>query len=193
MNKVFFTSDLHLFHKKIVEFTNRNIETSQERHEEWLIDLWNAQVHKGDLVYILGDVSFAKDADETESVLRKLNGQKFVVKGNHDKSEDLDKLVSSNAIVKWEQYKERKVNNQHICMFHFPIMSWHKQHYGSWHLHGHSHGMLKESKGKMLDAGIDSAYDIFGEHRLFSFEDVYDIMSSKELNISDEHRKVKYE
>ena len=191
MTKTYFTSDTHWFHNKICEFTDRYKVTAQELHEEWMLDLWNSQVSKGDFVYILGDVSFAKDWRDTQNILNKLNGQKFIVKGNHDKEKDLDKLLESKSIVKWKYYEERKIGDQHICMFHFPIMSWHKQHYGAWHLHGHSHGMLKESKGKMLDAGIDSSYNIFGKHRLFSFEDVRDIMNTKEIDVQDLHREVK--
>ena len=37
LNKVWFTSDLHFFHKNIVKFTNRGKETSLEDHAEWLV------------------------------------------------------------------------------------------------------------------------------------------------------------
>lgn len=184
----FFTSDLHILHRKIVEFTDRKIVTTQEHHEEWLIDLWNSQVNRGDIVYILGDVSFAKDWMQTKAVFDRMHGQKFIVKGNHDRSKDLKFLLDSNTIVGWKQYDERNVNKQHICMFHFPIMSWHRQNRGSWHLHGHSHGNLQGSVGKMLDVGIDSSYNIYGEHRLFSFEDVSELMQDRQIVIADYHR-----
>jgi hypothetical protein len=45
---------------------------------------------------------------------------------------------------------------QLVCMFHFPIMHWHKQHYGSWHLHGHLHGNPSGVPGKALDVGWDA-------------------------------------
>lgn len=32
MNNIWFTSDLHWHHKRIVEFTNRGVETNQENH-----------------------------------------------------------------------------------------------------------------------------------------------------------------
>ena len=188
MSKKLFTSDLHFFHNKIVEFTNRKEVTTQENHEEWLLDLWNKTVNKGDIVYILGDLSFAKDIATTEKYLKKLHGQKIVIKGNHDKSKDLEVLQNNNTIVKYTDYSEIRVNSEHICMFHFPISSWHKQRFGSWHLHGHSHGNFAETKGKMLDVGIDSAYNILGEHRLFTFEDIASIMSSKQIVVNDTHR-----
>jgi len=41
-----FTSDLHHDHRRIVEFTNRSKDTTQENHTEWLITTWNKNVTK---------------------------------------------------------------------------------------------------------------------------------------------------
>jgi len=132
----FYTSDLHFFHRKIVQFTNRGEVTTQENHEQWLVDLWNSSVKAGDLVYVLGDVSFGK-LQQTKDILTKLNGQIIIVKGNHDRTEDLIELEAQGCITKWYQYKEIQIKENTAVLFHFPISSWHKQHYGSWHLHGH--------------------------------------------------------
>lgn len=56
MSKVWLTSDLHFQHRRIVEYTNRGVDTTQEDHDRWLIDLWNSQVNKNDTVYSLGDL-----------------------------------------------------------------------------------------------------------------------------------------
>ena len=182
----FFTSDLHLGHKRICEFTNRKLVTSQEEHDEWLIELWNSQVPAGSMVYILGDVSFGK-LKQTKEILTKLNGQIIIVKGNHDRTEDLIELEVQGYIAKWYQYKEIKIGETPVVLFHFPISSWHKQHYGSWHLHGHSHGAF-QGQGKILDVGIDSAYNIFGEHKLFSENDIVALMQQKEKLVAEQHR-----
>jgi len=139
-SKVVFCSDSHFFHKNIVKFTNRSVDTTQEEHDEWLVNLWNKEVAPGDLVYHLGDFSFAKNVDQTIAIIRRLNGVKHFIKGNHDSSDTLKKMQKDNDVI-WHQYLERNFNvdsaNQTICMFHFPISSWHKQGHGSWHLHGH--------------------------------------------------------
>ncbi|MBQ1192537.1 MAG: hydrolase, partial [Lachnospiraceae bacterium] len=44
---------------------------------------WNSVVGKNDLIYIVGDFSFKK-AKDTENLLRQLNGDKVLIKGNHD-------------------------------------------------------------------------------------------------------------
>lgn len=187
----FFTSDLHVSHRNIVKFTDRGVATTQEQHDEWLTELWNSQVKPGDLVYHLGDFSFAKGADSVRSILRRLNGQKIFIKGNHDRTEHLVRMQEEGLIVKWSHYEEIKVADTPTVLFHFPIASWHKQARGSWHLHGHCHGNLKQHhiNGKMLDVGLDNAYNIYGEHRLFTEEDIALEMLRKEKYISDDHRE----
>ena len=184
----YFVSDTHFQHKKIVEITNRGVETTQEQHTEWLINLWNKQVTDNDQVYLLGDVSFATKYDQIKEVFQRLNGQIFVVKGNHDRTAMLDKLLDDHLIQAWYQYKEIKIGTTDVCLFHFPISSWNKQGYGSIMLHGHCHGSFTPEKGKILDVGIDSAYNIFGEHRLFSEDDVVEYMNSRKININDHHK-----
>ena len=183
----FFTSDLHFDHKRICEFTERKKYTSQEDHTEWLIDLWNSKVNKGDIVYHLGDFSFATEADAIEEVLLKLNGQKFFIKGNHDQSDILQYLVKINAIVKSVDYREIRIAKTHVCLFHYPIASWSRQGYGSWHLHGHSHGSY-QAEGKILDVGLDSAYNVLGEHTLFSEQDIIEYMQPKKVVVADHHK-----
>jgi calcineurin-like phosphoesterase family protein len=187
MTKAFFSSDLHFHHKRICEFTDRKVFTSQENHTEWLIDIWNSQVNKGDLVWHLGDFSFAKEASEIADVLDRLNGVKHFIKGNHDYSDNLKALKSMNKLCWIGDYREIKIQGNSTVLFHFPVAVWHKQHCGSFHLHGHSHGNYNISEGKILDVGIDSAYNILGEHRLFTEEDVLEYMHCRKVQILDHH------
>ena len=191
MSNTFFTSDLHHEHKRIVEFTKRGEDTTTEHHSEWLTEVWNNQVKAGDLVYHLGDLSFAKKYEDIAKWVRTLNGQKILIKGNHDDRKVLDQLVKDKLIQAWYDYKEIKVKDQAICLFHFPMSSWHKQGYGSWNLHGHCHGNLKPefSKGKILDVGIDNAKGLYDKHFMFSFEDVCYHMDSEEKFIADHHKE----
>ena len=55
MGKKFYISDLHLGHKKCIDFDNRPFFTLKEMHET-IIHNWNRVVTKDDLVYILGDM-----------------------------------------------------------------------------------------------------------------------------------------
>lgn len=185
--KRYFTSDLHFFHKNICKFTDRKLVTSQEDHEQWLFDIWNSQIENEDLVYILGDISFGK-YEQTADFVESLNGQKIVIKGNHDNEQHLNRLKHDGIILSWKLYDEIDIQGVKACLMHFPITSWHKQNYGSWMLYGHCHGKM-QGQGKTVDVGIDSAYNVFGEHRLFSDEDIVAFMQQRQIYIADLHRK----
>ena len=78
----FFIGDLHLGHKKILEFSSAyRGGTNVEEHDEWIVKQWNSVVTKRDIVYVVGDVAFNKDK---LVLLKRMNGQKNLVRGNHD-------------------------------------------------------------------------------------------------------------
>lgn len=181
--KEFFTSDLHFLHKRIVEFTDRKQVTTQENHTEWLIDIWNKRVNKNDTVWHLGDFCFSYNYSDWQEILERLNGNKFFLKGNHDASRVLTKIKG----ITYYDYKCIQRDVYTLCLFHYPIASWDKQRYGSFHLHGHSHGNYT-AEGKILDVGLDSGFKIFGEHKLFEFDEIVEIMKTKEIYCADSHR-----
>ena len=83
MSRVFLISDLHFGHKNIIGFTSRGrMVRSIEEHDELLIENWNAEVNKHDVVYVLGDVAWRSES--AEKCLPRLRGKKFLVSGNHD-------------------------------------------------------------------------------------------------------------
>lgn len=189
---IWFTSDLHFGHRKICEFTHRGDVVSQDSHDEWVIGIWNKTVAAGDIVYHLGDFSFYKDKNTTLDILRRLNGQKIFVKGNHDRSEAMYEAKRQNLIQWFGDYKEITLGEQKIpcVLFHFPITAWHRQHYGAVHAHGHCHGNLKDDgrAGRRVDVGLDSSYNHFGEHCLFSESQFIDIATSYPIFIAEDHR-----
>jgi calcineurin-like phosphoesterase family protein len=185
-----FTSDLHVGHKRIVEFTSRGKDClSQDNHDRWIIDLWNTEVSAGDIVYHLGDFSFYKNYDDIANIVNQLKGQKIFIKGNHDRREHLDQLVKDGLIAAWYDYKEIRLGDVSVALFHFPIASWHRQSYGSWHLHGHCHGNFKDSRGKMLDVGLDSMYNLYGKHKFIDEHEIKYHMDNIEIYLADQHRK----
>ena len=182
MSKVLFTSDLHIGHRKIVEYTNRGVDTTQEDHDKWVVDLWNSQVSKHDIVYQLGDFVFnCRDLKVWQSAVSKLNGRIIHIKGNHDSSDVLKKSGHE-----WYDLKRVKIGKQHIVMCHFALRVWDMYHHGAWQIYGHSHGSL-DGIGKQVDVGLDSAYNILGEHRFFTMDDLRQIMSEREIVFHDNH------
>lgn len=138
MERIWFTSDLHLCHKNILKFEaeNRKFDTVDEMHEE-IIRRWNAVVEDDDLVYILGDVSFGK-VTKTSELLGQLNGRKRLLRGNHDT------LVNHHNFVKhfeWiKDYYEMKLEDgRSIVLMHYPIQEWNGRMNGCLHFYGHVH------------------------------------------------------
>lgn len=125
-----------------------------EEMNEHMIKAWNERVGPQDIVYHLGDFGFASGEDAA-NVVRRLNGNKVLLWGNHDKS--LRK--NSNFVSLWgsvHEVLEITIDGQHIVLFHYPIMSWNRMFHRSWHLHGHCHGNLGYPfKGKIRDVGVD--------------------------------------
>lgn len=147
---IFFTSDTHYAHKRIIEYSKRPFGDIHEMREV-MVARWNAVVGCNDTVYHLGDVSFQRN----DPIVWRLNGTKVLVAGNHDRKgypEGFEEVCD---------YRVLRVEGEKLVLFHFPISSWEGMHRGSWHLHGHSHGSHRYSwpmsrvHGKRMDVGVD--------------------------------------
>lgn len=77
---IYFIADTHFSEENIMRYENRPFKNITEMNEE-LLSRWNSIVCKEDDVYVLGD--FGADGQEA-FILDRLNGKKFLVKGNHD-------------------------------------------------------------------------------------------------------------
>ena len=172
-----FTSDTHFFHAKVCEYDSRPFGSLDEMNEK-LIENWNSVVKKGDMVYHLGDfaITWGKDTEKINAVLERLNGQVQLICGNHDRDD------AKAANFAWAgDYKSIRIDRQKIVLFHYPIMSWHHIGKGAWHLHGHCHGNLTRSFGKMMDVGTMNH-----EYRPISFDEVSEAMQWK-MSFSPDH------
>lgn len=149
----FFTADLHLGHGNAIKHSNRPFQDAEEM-DEAIITRWNSKVKRGDHVWILGDVTFLP-IDKTNEKLARLNGRKSLVLGNHDRRFRKPGILTQHfeEIV---DLKEIRIGDQFISMCHYPMMSWNKSHYGSFHFHGHSHGWIPyDPAHRRIDVGVD--------------------------------------
>lgn len=175
---IFFTADTHFGHRFLAGLRTF---PSVEEMDQHIIDQWNKTVSREDTVYHLGDVSFA-DRRRTYEILWRLNGQLFLVPGNHDRKREA--MLMQSGRFGWSQLiAEIKHEKEKIVLCHFPMLTWNRAHYGSWHLHGHSHGNLKVKDGLRLDVGIDARPDM----RPWSFEEVKEYMKAREFVAVDHH------
>ena len=148
---LWFTADTHFGHTNIMRYCHRPFDNVGDMDDE-IIERWNKVVKPGDAVYHLGDFAFTRSAKEAGLIARTLNGQIHLILGNHDRS-----AVRKAAGFAWMgDYKYIHVGDITIVMFHFPLRTWHKSHFGSWHLYGHHHGSLDERLGvPSFDVGVD--------------------------------------
>ena len=192
---IFFISDLHVGHKNVIKFDSRPFADVDEMHIE-MIKRWNEVVGDDDIVYYLGDLAFARD-EITKWFIYSLKGKINFILGNHDKMKDIVKFgrweniheYGTEINVKDEDTIGSRGSNgyQRIIMSHYPILSWNKSHYGSWHLHGHCHGSLIKSnqdyyKRKVMDVGCNVI-----DYTPISYEKVKGIMVKKGISSVDHH------
>ena len=79
----FFTSDQHFRHFNIIRLSHRPFASADEM-DEAMVAKWNAKVKADDTIYVLGDLFFR--SANVEPILKRLNGRKHLVLGNHDHS-----------------------------------------------------------------------------------------------------------
>jgi len=105
--------------------------------------------------------------EQTASMIAGMQKQQDAINGRYDKEIKLS-------------------NGASVCLFHFPMQVWHKQHYGSYHLHGHCHGTF-QGNGRILDVGLDNYFNLYGRHDFFTEEEVIKLVGSKDIRTFDGH------
>jgi calcineurin-like phosphoesterase family protein len=76
------TTDTHFEHKMIKEYENR-----PDDYNELIVKNWNNNVKPSDYIIHLGDVAFG-NVEVWNKYIPRLNGNKILVKGNHDARTD---------------------------------------------------------------------------------------------------------
>ena len=133
-----YIADWHYGHKNILSFDNRPFKTVEEMNAA-LIDRWNKTVFPGDIVYMLGDM-FWCNMEEAVTVLKSLNGQKFLIRGNHDRCNDNRFLKQFTKVT---EYLEIDDAGRKVVLCHYPIPCFKNHFYGWFHLYGHVHSSFE--------------------------------------------------
>lgn len=156
MGEMRFIADLHFGHANILAYDNREFKDIQT-HDSTLIRLWNERVHKDDVVWILGDISWLNEK-ETEQILRQLNGELRLCIGNHD-HKLLKKASIRSCFTEIVDYKEIKLDARYgLVLCHYPIPCF-NNHYTGWtHLYGHVHNGYEWSMMEQCRYQSESLY-----------------------------------
>lgn len=125
MGAVYICSDLHIGHANIANY--RKEVTSEADNRELIKSHWDKKVTKRDLVWVLGDAAFTEEAIDW---IGQLNGEKRLVRGNHDDLPTTSYLRAFTEVYGLFKYKK-------MWLSHAPI---HPQELrGRTNLHGHTY------------------------------------------------------
>jgi len=155
--KIWFTSDLHFYHKKILEYCPNRDFLNVEEHNSAIIRDWCRKVKHNDEVWVLGDFSFG-NVNQTEELLRMLPGRIHMLPGNHD-SNWFKKLKNKGTLERVEFHPwliNRGFNKKRYYLCHYPLEEWAGSRKGKkLHFHGHTH-----NNGRIIHNRIDVGWDL---------------------------------
>lgn len=143
------TSDLHLFHKNIIQYCGRPYSDEYEMNDD-IVDKWNACVTDDDRVIVVGDLTAGlfDRKDSLAEIITRLRGKKELVVGNHD-----------HCSKKWYRDAGFKSVVNHFCesrmlFVHKPATEFNEKsvrlraiHKPGLVVHGHIHSALPEIEG----------------------------------------------
>lgn len=143
MPSVFLVSDTHFGHAGVCRFTRNDGVTKlrpwtdPDEMDEAMVKAWNNRVRPTDKVYHLGDVVMNR---KSLSIMSRLNGDKVLIRGNHDIFRDTD-------------YREhfRELRAYHVMngmiLSHIPVHAESLGRFGV-NIHGHLHAnRVRKARG----------------------------------------------
>lgn len=158
-----FTSDLHFGHKRIIDYCHRPWNNLEEMANGLIANI-NSVVSKDDDLYILGDLSFY-GTGRTSDLVRKINGNKVLVRGNHDSIGTVEKAIAV-GLVDVIKSGVMDLGPYRVNISHYPYRgdSGPEDRYperrlpddGNWLLHGHVHETWRiKPEERMINVGVD--------------------------------------
>ena len=142
----FVTSDLHFHHENMIKYCNRPFKTMNEMHEV-MIERWNKKVSPSDQVYVLGDFCWGDSIRVHQRILKKLNGCKFLIIGNHDEERPRFYISAGFRAVYYPYFE---IDDMVLC--HDPALS--QVDRSRKFLVGHIHDLFKTQKN-CINVGVD--------------------------------------
>lgn len=171
---IFFTSDWHVGHENAIHYCNRPFASLAEMEDE-LVSRWNRRINATDTVYVLGDLALCS-IQRTEPIVKRLNGVKYLIKGNHDSYSDGQYARIGFSGVYLEL--KLKLFGCVVRLSHYPYaLPWYRRPFayeselrfmekrpprigGEILLHGHTHTKKQVTAVGMIHVGVD-AWDFY--------------------------------
>lgn len=178
MTQRHFIADLHDGHEFVARL--RGFETVAEQRAKQT-EMWQALVHEGDTVYVLGDIAMNPFKAGTFAWLQSLPGTKHLIAGNHDEVHPAhSKSLKAQQKPEWRQtfatinpFARVKIDGHTVLLSHFPYEGeggreniterwpeYRLRDEGKLLIHGHTHEKITQgysTKGTpQLHVGVDA-------------------------------------
>jgi len=127
---IYLIGDLHLDHTNIIKYCNRPFSSVDEMNDT-MVQRWNDTVGVEDTVYYLGDIAYGRGSRDGSWWWQKLNGKKILIKGNHDRKENI------RGITPVHRWYIVELGGIQFLLVHSP--EYDKPEWGGWLIHGHHH------------------------------------------------------
>jgi calcineurin-like phosphoesterase family protein len=202
VQKVFFISDTHAYHKLPDMLRKRGFDAPEE-NVEWTINRTNEFVSENDILINAGDLFLNATDELAANYLSRIKCNNiYMLWGNHPNP--LHKVYKRELenqghigieiypfrvgkLIFCGNYLQLYINHQPVVVSHFPYYVWDGMKDGAIHVCGHSHGSCEFSHASLNDSKIvDVGWEVFGKP--ISFEELIEITKDKKIAVRDHHR-----
>jgi len=157
----------HFYHENIIKYCSRPFQNASDMNDI-LIANWNSVVKKDDDVIIAGDFIHSGNLENIQSIIKRLNGDLWLVYGNHCLQSKFERpIVQEMFSNRCYDAMDFEVTDHEIedgklkfHISHYPCEYWTR---GAIHLHGHIHSGPKSTSSEILnlkplryDIGVDN-------------------------------------
>jgi calcineurin-like phosphoesterase family protein len=159
----FFFSDPHFGHFNIIKYCNRPFRDADHMTEE-LVSRYNALVGVSDAVLWLGDCFFSSES--ATSILPRLNGDKWLLRGNHDKRVSDAKFLKAGFEAVFSQHFSSFIGEVPVRYSHYPFEGYSEdkkysnlrppREDGVVIVHGHTHEPHRLTPKGTVHVGVDA-------------------------------------
>lgn len=134
MAKVYMASDLHVGHESICKY--RTQFSSQDEHDNIIIDNLLSPVSKRDTIYLLGDLFFQDSKHLIDKISKNVANLKWIL-GNHDTDRKVRRDNVKYAATKSNVNIFGLLNYKQFWLSHCPLHE--SELRGKFNIHGHLH------------------------------------------------------
>lgn len=191
---VYFIADTHINHKSILHYQPNRIhdlhlkgEDDVDGMDEYIYNMWDDMVKRGDHVYLLGDVFLGNQDGARKCIqrLKKKGANLHLIVGNHDRNiPQFYTQFASIDYIKSVTFKKSFFTfldeDFMVCLCHYPMISWINKSKGAALVYGHVHSdypfLDEETDDLMVNVGFDAP---LSNYKLISLEQLWKYFKDK--------------